>query len=697
VTTTPDGVPVAAAERHAELARAVEEHRFRYYVLDRPSVDDAGFDALMRELDALEEAHPTLRTPDSPTQNVGARITTDFTPVEHLQRLLSLDNAFSDEELAAWAQRVEREGAPTYLCELKVDGLAVDLVYERGVLVRAATRGDGRVGEDITPNVRTLDNVPTRLPAGAPALLEVRGEVYFPAAAFADLNASLVAQGKVPFANPRNTAAGSLRQKDPRVTASRGLRLVLHGIGASEGLDVPTQYATYDVLRSLDLPVSDHARVREDLDGVREYVEHWREHRHDIEHEIDGVVVKVNELGLQRRLGSTSRSPRWAIAFKYPPEEVNTTLHGIEVAVGRTGRATPFAVLEPVLVSGSTVARATLHNASEVARKDVRPGDTVVVRKAGDVIPEVVTWAGDEEEHKARPTWVMPGECPVCGTPLKAAKEADVDLRCPNSRSCPAQLRERLFHVASRGALDIEVLGFEAASALLDAGLLTDEGGLFALTEEGLARCDFFTKKDGTLKANAAKLLDNLRAARKQPLWRVIVALSIRHVGPTAAQALAREIGDLDEIFAAEPERLAAVEGVGPIIAAAVAEWWAVGWHRDVVEQWRGHLTFAEERSDEGPRPLEGVTVVLTGGMEAFSRDSATEAVQIRGGKVSGSVSKKTSFVVAGDAPGSKYDKAVELGVPVLAEAGFVVLLEEGVEAAREYAAATAPAPPAPD
>jgi DNA ligase (NAD+) len=688
VTTTPDGVPVDAAERHAELAQAVEDHRFRYYVLDRPTVSDAEFDRLMRELEALEEAHPSLRTPDSPTQKVGTEVRTDFTPVEHPQRLLSLDNAFTDEELAAWAVRVEREGSPTYLCELKVDGLAVDLVYERGALTRAATRGDGRVGEDITPNVRTLANVPARLTGpDVPAVLEVRGEVYFPAAAFADLNAALVAQGKAPFANPRNTAAGSLRQKDPRVTASRQLALVVHGVGVSDGFDAERQSEAYDRLRALGLPVSEHYRVVDDLDGVRAFVEHWREHRHDIEHEIDGVVVKVDAFALQRRLGSTSRAPRWAIAFKYPPEEVTTRLLDIRVNVGRTGRVTPYGVMEPVQVSGSTVEMATLHNQEEVRRKGVLIGDTVVLRKAGDVIPEIVGPVVDLRDGTER-EFVMPTTCPACGTPLAPAKEGDVDVRCPNARSCPAQLRERLFHLASRGAFDIEVLGWEAAAALLDAGLVRDEGDLFGLTEESLATCGFFVKKDGTLKANAAKLLDNLAEARDRPLWRVIVALSIRHVGPTAAQALAREIGDLDEILDADPERLAAVEGVGPTIAGAVAEWWAVDWHRDVVAKWRkAGVRFREERVDTGPRPLEGVTVVLTGGLAEYSRDSATEAVQSRGGKVSGSVSKKTSFVVAGEAPGSKFDKAVQLGVPVLDDDGFAVLLAEGPDAARAHAA----------
>ena len=686
MTERPDGVPVADADRHAELSAVVEEHRFRYYVLDRPTVSDAEFDALLRELEALEEQHPSLRTPDSPTQKVGAPVTTDFTPVEHLQRMLSLDNAFTDEELVAWAARVEQEGEPAYLCELKVDGLAVDLVYERGALVRAATRGDGRVGEDITPNVRALANVPARLTGDPPALLEVRGEVYFPKTAFAALNESLVALGKAPFANPRNAAAGSLRQKDPRVTASRGLRLVLHGVGAAQGFDPPTQSAAYERLAALGLPVSEHTRVVPDLDGVRAFVARWGEHRHDVEHEIDGVVVKVDSFALQRRLGSTSRAPRWAIAFKYPPEEVNTVLRQILVNVGRTGRATPYAVVDPVKVAGSTVSQATLHNASEVARKDVRVGDTVVLRKAGDVIPEILAPVVDLRPKDAKP-WVMPTDCPACGTALKPAKEGDVDLRCPNSRTCPAQLRERLFGLAGRGALDIEVLGYEAAVALLDSGLVTDEGDLFDLTEQGLAKCEFFVKKDGTLKANAARLLDNLAEARQRPLWRVLVALSIRHVGPTAAQALAREIGDLDEILTADPERLAAVEGVGPTIAAAIAEWWAVPWHQAVVRKWqKAGVRTQEERADDGPRPLDGVTIVLTGGLEAFSRDSATEAVQRLGGKVSGSVSKKTSFVVAGESPGSKFDKAVSLGVPVLDEAGFVTLLEQGPEAARHAA-----------
>ncbi|HVE63710.1 MAG TPA: NAD-dependent DNA ligase LigA [Mycobacteriales bacterium] len=686
-------MPVAAAERHAELSATIADHRYRYYVLDAPTAADGEFDALMRELESIESDHPSLRTPDSPTQQVGgAAYTTLFTPVEHLQRLMSLDNAFTDTELETWAARVDREvgaGRATYLCELKIDGLAVALVYERGRLVRAATRGDGRIGEDVTPNVRTLADVPDVLTGpGVPELLEVRGEVYFPVEKFEDLNAGLVALGKAPFANPRNAAAGSLRQKDPRVTATRPLRMLLHGVGAHEGFTVSTQSEAYAALRDLGLPVSPRFEVFDHLTEVQAYVARWGAHRHDIEHEIDGVVVKVDSLALQRQLGSTSKSPRWAIAFKYPPEEVTTRLLSIEVNVGRTGRVTPYAVMEPVRVSGSTVSQATLHNAHEVRRKGVRPGDMVVLRKAGDVIPEVLTFVADEE-HDGRPEWQMPTICPSCTTPLAPTKEGDVDLRCPNIRSCPAQLRERLYFVAGRGAFDIENLGYEAAAALLDAGLVEDEGDLFALDGDTLARSEFFRRKDGELAANAAKLLGNLETARSRALWRVIVALSIRHVGPTAAQALAREMRSVDRIAAASLDELAAVEGVGPIIAAAVVEWFAVDWHRDVIEKWRrAGVRLAEESTDDGPRPLDGVTVVITGSLVGFSRDSATEAVQALGGKVSSSVSKKTSFVVAGESPGSKHDKALQLGVPVLDENGLQLLLTDGPDAARATVAA---------
>lgn len=686
-------VPADVRDRHSVLAQEIEEHAYRYYVLDRPTISDAEYDELMRELSALEEQYPSLRTPDSPTQKVAGAYSTDFAPVEHLERMMSLDNAFTDEELAAWARRVEREvgSGAEYLCELKVDGLAVSLVYENGRLVRGATRGDGRTGEDVTGNIRTIRDVPTRLTATSdvpvPELVEVRGEVFFPVEKFEELNASLVEAGKAPFANPRNAAAGSLRQKDPRVTASRPLRLVVHGIGARRGFDFSRQSQAYELLRSWGLPTAAQARTCKDLDEVRAYIEHFREHRHSVEHEIDGVVVKVDQVPLQRQLGSTSRAPRWAIAFKYPPEEVNTKLLDIRVNVGRTGRVTPYAVMEPVRVSGSTVEMATLHNANEIKRKGVLIGDTVVLRKAGDVIPEVVGPVVDLRDGTER-EFVMPTHCPECGTPLAREKESDVDIRCPNSRSCPAQLRERVFHLASRSALDIEVLGYRAGMALLEDKLIQDEGDIFHLDAETLRRSDFFTRQDGELSANAVKLLENLEIAKTRPLWRILVALSIRHVGPTAAQALAREFGSLDRIMQASEEHLAATEGVGPTIAASIREWFAVPWHREIVEKWRtAGVRFEEEMRDTGPRPLEGMTIVVTGSLPHHSRDEAKEAIQARGGKVASSVSKKTDFVVAGENPGSKYERAVELGVPILDGDAFEVLLEEGPDAARARAA----------
>ncbi len=694
-------VPSAAAERHARLAQDVEEHRYRYYVLDRPTVSDGEFDRLLRELEALEDAHPQLRTPDSPTQRVAGSYSTDFAPVDHLERMLSLDNAFTLDEVAAWAQRVERDlGAEAaagleYLCEPKVDGLAVSLVYADGRLVRAATRGDGRNGEDVTPNVRTIEEVPGRLRDGTehpvPALLEVRGEIYFPLAAFETLNAGLVEGGKAPFANPRNAAAGSLRQKDPRISAQRPLHLICHGTGRREGYEPARQSQSYDALRGWGLPVSPRVRVCRTLDEVADYVAYYGEHRHDVEHEIDGVVVKVDQVPLQRRLGSTSRAPRWAIAYKYPPEEVTTKLLDIQVNVGRTGRVTPFGLMEPVRVSGSTVEMATLHNAAEVRRKGVLIGDTVVLRKAGDVIPEIVGPVVDLRDGSER-EFVMPARCPACASELRPERDSDVDIRCPNTRSCPAQLRERLFHVAGRGAFDIEVLGYEAAQALLAAKVVRDEGDVFLLDEQRLLQVPLFTRKDGGLSANGRKLLDNLAVAKDRPLWRALVALSIRHVGPTAAQALARSFGSLDRIAAAPADELAAVDGVGPTIAAAVRDWFAVDWHREVVDKWRAAGVRLEEVPDESvPRVLEGLTIVVTGSLSRYSRDEAKEAITVRGGKASSSVSKKTDFVVAGDSPGSKHDKAVQLGVPVLDEDGFDRLLTEGPAAARAVAAGATP------
>ncbi len=675
-----------------ELADEVRDHQFRYYVRDAPIITDAEFDAMLRRLQALEDDHPELRTPDSPTQLVGgAGFATDFTPAEHLDRMLSLDNVFTPDELAAWAARIKTEigASAQYLCELKIDGVALALVYRDGRLERAATRGDGRTGEDVTLNARTIDDIPERLSGTdefpLPAVLEVRGEVFFRVADFEDLNAGLVAEGKPPFANPRNSAAGSLRQKNPAVTARRRLRMICHGLGhieGSEGFPFTSLHEAYRALKAWGLPVSSNTAQVKGLDAVTERIAYWGEHRHDVEHEIDGVVVKVDDVALQRRLGATSRAPRWAVAYKYPPEEAQTKLLDIRVNVGRTGRVTPFAYMEPVKIAGSTVGLATLHNGSEVKRKGVLIGDTVVIRKAGDVIPEVLGPVVDLRDGSER-EFHMPTHCPECGTKLAPAKEGDADIRCPNSRTCPAQLRERVFHVAGRGAFDIEGLGYEAATALLQAGAIGDEGDLFDLTAEDLLRTELFTTKAGELSANGKRLLANLGKAKSQPLWRVLVALSIRHVGPTAARALATEFGSLDAIMAASEEQLAATEGVGPTIAAAVTEWFTVDWHHAIVDKWRtAGVRMADERDASIERTLEGLSIVVTGSLAGFSRDEAKEAIIARGGKAAGSVSKKTAYVVAGDSPGSKYDKAIELGVPVLDEDGFRRLLENGPDAA---------------
>lgn len=671
--------------RWQELADEVREHQFRYYVKDAPIISDAEFDKLLRELQALEDAHPELRTPDSPTQLVGgAGFATEFAPAEHLERMLSLDNVFDSDELTAWAARISSEtgDAAHFLCELKIDGVALSLVYRDGRLERGATRGDGRTGEDVTLNARTIDDIPERLTPSdefpVPAVLEVRGEVFFRVADFEELNAGLVAEGKPPFANPRNSAAGSLRQKNPAVTARRKLRMICHGIGYTEGFTPASLHDACRALGAWGLPVSEHTTKVSTVAEVAERIAYWGEHRHDVEHEIDGVVVKVDEVALQRRLGATSRAPRWAVAYKYPPEEATTKLLDIRVNVGRTGRVTPFAYMEPVKVAGSTVGLATLHNASEVKRKGVLIGDTVVIRKAGDVIPEVLGPVVDLRDGTER-EFEFPTHCPECGTELAPAKEGDADIRCPNSRSCPAQLRERLFHLAGRGAFDIEGLGYEAATALLAAQVIPDEGDLFTLTADDLLRTELFTTKKGELSANGKRLLANLTKAKEQPLWRVLVALSIRHVGPTAARALATEFGSLEAIEAASEEELAAVEGVGPTIAAAVKDWFTVDWHRAIVDKWRAAgVRMADERDASIERTLEGLSIVVTGSLAGFSRDQAKEAIIARGGKAAGSVSKKTAYVVAGDAPGSKYDKAVELGVPVLDEDGFRRLLEQG-------------------
>ncbi|MEU4084877.1 NAD-dependent DNA ligase LigA [Streptomyces aureus] len=718
----PTSVPAEARERHAQLAEQIEEHRFRYYVKDAPVVSDAEFDTLLRSLEALEEEYSELRTPDSPTQKVAGAYATEFTSVQHRQRMLSLDNAFTDLELAAWAERVARDvGASDhhFLCELKVDGLAVNLTYEHGRLTRAATRGDGRTGEDITPNVRTIAEIPDRLTGDrVPDLVEIRGEVYFPMEKFEELNARLVEAGDKPFANPRNAAAGSLRQKDPRVTATRPLHMVVHGIGALEGFEGLGRLSeAYGLLHSWGLPTTRYAKVVDDLDGVREFIAYYGENRHSVEHEIDGVVVKLDEIPLQGRLGSTARAPRWAIAWKYAPEEVNTKLVNIRVGVGRTGRVTPYAQVEPVTVAGSEVEFATLHNQEVVKSKGVLIGDTVVLRKAGDVIPEILGPVADLRDGSER-EFVMPSECPECGTPLRAMKEGDIDLRCPNGRSCPAQLRERVAYLAGRQCLDIDHFGEVAAAALTRplepvAPPLVDEGDLFDLTVEqllpirayvldpdsGLPKRDpktgeekvvtVFANQQGEPKKNTLALLEKIAEARTRPLARFLNGLSIRHVGPVAAEALAREFRSIDRIEQATEEELAAVDGVGGIIATSVKEWFAEDWHREIIRKWKAAGVRMEDEGageDEGPRPLEGLTVVVTGTLEHHTRDGAKDELQSRGAKVTGSVSKKTSFVVVGDNPGSKYDKAMQLKVPVLNEEGFAVLLEQGPDAAAEAA-----------
>ncbi|MFE6788181.1 NAD-dependent DNA ligase LigA [Streptomyces sp. NPDC057680] len=714
-------LPAEAREKHADLAEQVEEHRFRYYVKDQPVISDGDFDTLLRALEALEEEYPELRTPDSPTQKVAGQYETEFTSVEHRERMLSLDNAFDDAELATWAERVARDvGTPDfhYLCELKVDGLAVNLTYEHGRLTRAATRGDGRTGEDITPNVRTIADIPERLRGDRiPDLVEIRGEVYFPMEAFEGLNARLVEAGDKPFANPRNAAAGSLRQKDPKVTASRPLHMVVHGIGAREGFDIDCLSHAYELLSEWGLPTARHNKVVGSLAEVREFIAYFGENRHSVEHEIDGVVVKLDEIPLQGRLGSTARAPRWAIAWKYAPEEVNTKLIDIKVGVGRTGRVTPYAQVEPVTVAGSEVEFATLHNQEVVKAKGVLIGDTVVLRKAGDVIPEILGPVADLRDGSER-EFVMPAECPECGTALKPMKEGDIDLRCPNARTCPAQLRERVYFLAGRQCLDIENFGAVAAAALtrpLEPAEppLVDEGDLFDLTIEqllpikayvldpdsGLPRRDpktgeekivtVFANQKGEPKKNALAMLEHIAAAKTRPLARFINGLSIRHVGPVAAEALAREFRSLERIEQASEEELAAVDGVGGIIATAVKQWFSEEWHREIVRKWRAAgVTLEDEGAGEdvGPRPLEGLTVVVTGTLEKFTRDGAKESLQSLGAKVTGSVSKKTAFVVVGENPGSKYDKAMQLKVPVLDEDGFAILLEQGPDAAREAA-----------
>jgi len=661
----------------SELINEIRDHQFKYYVLDAPTLTDAEFDGLLIELTQLEAQYPELREADSPTQNVGGGFATHFEQRDHIEKMMSLDNVFDLDELKLWFERVEKEVPnPTFICELKVDGLAINLTYENGQLVRGLTRGNGVTGEDVTLNVKTIKNLPHALKGkNLPSLIEIRGEVYFPLAAFNELNEGLEESGKTLFANPRNAAAGSLRQKDPRVTAQRPLSVVVHGIGARQGIAFDSQSSAYEALAELGLPTSDRVKVCKSKAEVQKFIAYFEEHRHDVEHEIDGVVIKVDSLVEQQQLGFTSRAPKWAIAFKYPPEEVTTKLLEIKVSIGRTGRVTPFAFMEPVKVAGSTVTNATLHNAEEIVRKGVLIGDVVVVRKAGDVIPEVLGPVVERRTGKER-VFVMPTHCPECGFELRAMSAGDVDIRCPNTQSCPAQLRERIYYIASRAALDIDVLGYEAAVALLEAKIISDESDLFNLTAQKLATSDFFMKKDGTAGANVTKLLAALEEAKTRPLWRTLVALSIRHVGPTAAQALATHFGSIDNISKASAEELADIDGVGTTIAQSIVEWFSIDWHQEIISKWgKAGVRVVAEAEVQLPQTLSGLTFVVTGGLESYSRDSIAETIAAHGGKSSSSVSKKTNYVLVGTDPGSKLAKAQELSVPVIDEATFKQLL----------------------
>jgi len=675
---------MSAAIRHQiqELSEEIRDHQFKYYVLDAPTITDAAFDKLWNQLIELERKYPQYKLESSPTLEVGGGFATAFTQHDHIEKMMSLDNVFDNEELDTWFDRIEKTGVKnTWLCEVKVDGLAINLLYENGRLTRALTRGNGTTGEDVTLNIKTIKSVPTELSGkNLPATLEVRGEVFFPLQSFDDLNDSLEEAGKPRFANPRNAAAGSLRQKDPKITASRPLDVVVHGIGAATGVKFDKQSSAYELLKGWGLPTSSRYKVVSNRKEVLAFIDQYEKNRHNVEHEIDGVVIKVNEIDAQNNLGFTSRAPKWAIAYKYPPEEVSTKLLDIKVSVGRTGRVTPFAYMEPVKVAGSTVTNATLHNAQEIVRKGILIGDTVLIRKAGDVIPEVLAPVIEKRTGKER-AFVMPSKCPDCGSKLRAMSEGDVDLRCPNSQSCPAQVVERLFYIGSRSALDIDVLGYEAAAALLADKLVIDEGDLFSLTLKDLSKSDFFTKKDGSISVIADRFVAGLELAKTRPLWRVLVALSIRHVGPTSAQALANKFGSIANIQKASADELANIDGVGGVIAEAIVEWFDIDWHKQIIKKWeKAGVALVDAPKEKLKQTLEGLTIVATGSLSGFTRDEITEAITSRGGKAASSVSSKTDYVVAGDSAGSKLDKATELGITILDEAGFKKLLEKGIK-----------------
>ena len=674
---------MSAEIRHQiqELCEEIGDHQFKYYVLDAPTISDAAFDKLWNQLLDLEKKYPQYKLESSPTLQVGGGFSTSFTQHDHIEKMMSLDNVFDSGELDTWFDRIEKsESKNTWLCEVKVDGLAINLLYEEGRLTRALTRGNGTTGEDVTLNIKTIKSVPLELKGkNLPSLLEVRGEVFFPLQSFDELNDSLEEAGKPRFANPRNAAAGSLRQKDPKITASRPLDVVVHGIGAAQGVSFAKQSEAYELLKGWGLPTSSRFKVVSTRKEVFEFIDQYEKNRHNVEHEIDGVVIKVNEIKSQNLLGFTSRAPKWAIAYKYPPEEVVTKLLDIKVSVGRTGRVTPFAFMEPVKVAGSTVTNATLHNAQEIVRKGILIGDTVLIRKAGDVIPEVLAPVIEKRDGSEK-AFVMPSKCPDCGSKLRAMSEGDVDIRCPNSQSCPAQVVERLFYIGSRSALDIDVLGYEAAAALLADKLVIDEGDLFALTTKDLAKSEFFRKKDGSLSVIAERFVAGLELAKTRPLWRIIVALSIRHVGPTSAQALASKFGSLHNIQKATAEELANIDGVGQVMADAIVEWFSVDWHKEIIKKWdKAKVVLVDAPKEKVKQTLTGLSIVVTGSLVDFTRDQASEAIVARGGKATSSVSAKTDYLVAGEAAGSKLDKAQELGITILDEAGFKLLLEKGI------------------
>ena len=663
-----------------ELVTEIRDHQFRYYVLDKPIISDGKFDLLWQRLLKLEGANPELQDPNSPTLEVGGGFATHFQQRDHIEKMMSLDNVFDETELNSWFERVAKESTSnSWLCEVKVDGLAINLLYENGKLSHALTRGNGTTGEDVTLNIKTIKSVPHQLIGkNIPKLLEVRGEVFFPVAVFNEINEALEESGKTPFANPRNAAAGSLRQKDPRITASRPLEVVLHGVGAVDGAKFESQSSAYATLKSWGLPISNRYQVVKSKAEVAEFIEFYLKHRHDVEHEIDGIVIKVNEREIQNALGFTSRAPKWAIAYKYPPEEVTTKLLDIKVSVGRTGRVTPFGFMEPVRVAGSTVTNATLHNAQEVTRKGILIGDVVILRKAGDVIPEILGPVIEKRNGNER-AFEMPTNCPDCGSTLRAMSEGDIDIRCPNAQSCPAQLRERIYYIGSRAALDIDILGYEAANALLEDKLIDDESAIFSLTISDLKKSKFFIKKDGEIGANAEKLIAGLNQAKSRPLWRILVALSIRHVGPTAAQALANRFGNIADIERATLEELSDIDGVGGVIAQSIKEWFSEKWHRNIVTKWeKSGVSMIDAVTEKLPQTIAGLTIVVTGSLINFTRDGVAEAITSRGGKSAASVSKNTDYLVVGDAPGSKFQKAQELGVPILDESRFKQLLESG-------------------